>query len=318
MPNRTISNLAAKLRVGYFLLMTVAVASDLRGAPKHAISSVESIAITVSDLDRSARFFVDVLDFERLPTAAPTSSTPPAWLNIGGTSPDLVRLHLGDEVVELVQFALPGRPMPPDSRGNDRWFQHVAIITHDMDAAYARLQQHHVRPASISPQTLPDWNNDAAGIRAYYFRDPDGHFLEVLQFPRGKGEPKWHQPTDRLFLGIDHTAIVVGNTESSLRFYRDELGLRVVGGSENHGPEQERLNNVPGAHLRITTLRAPSGPGIELLEYLAPRDGRPYPTDSQPNDVWHWHVRLRADGATNNNPGQLQRDPDGHAILIRN
>ena len=44
--------------------------------------------------------------------------------------------------------------------------------------------------------------------------------------------------------------------------------MRVAGESENYGPEQERLNNVFGAHLRITALRAASGPGIELLEYL--------------------------------------------------
>src|SRR5262245_17083266 len=83
--------------------------------------------------------------------------------------------------------------------------------------------------------------------------------------------------TDRLFLGIDHTAIVVNSTEASLACYRDTLGLRVVGQSENYGPEQERLNNVFGARLRITTLRAPAGPGVELLEYLTPRDGRPAP-----------------------------------------
>jgi catechol 2,3-dioxygenase-like lactoylglutathione lyase family enzyme len=69
-----------------------------------------------------------------------------------------------------------------------------------------------------------------------------------------------------MFLGIDHTAIVVGNTDASLSFYRDMLGLRVAGESENYGTEQEHLNNVFGAQLRITSLRAAAGPGIELLE----------------------------------------------------
>ena len=83
--------------------------------------------------------------------------------------------------------------------------------------------------------------------------------------PAGKGAARWHQKTSRLFLGIDHTAIVVGDTEASLGFYRDRLGLEVVGESENYGTEQEHLNNVFGAHLRITTLHAHSGPGIEFL-----------------------------------------------------
>ncbi len=67
---------------------------------------------------------------------------------------------------------------------------------------------------------------------------------------------------------------MVGDTVASLRYYRDVLGLQVAGESENFGPEQERLNNALGARLRITTLRAAAGPGVELLEYLAPRDGR--------------------------------------------
>ncbi len=64
-----------------------------------------------------------------------------------------------------------------------------------------------------------------------------------------------------MFLGIDHTAIVVDDTNASLRFYRDTLGMQVAGESENYDVEQEHLNNVFGARLRITALRAAAGPG---------------------------------------------------------
>jgi hypothetical protein len=48
------------------------------------------------------------------------------------------------------------------------------------------------------------------------------------------------------------------------------------------------LNNPFGAKLRITYLRAPNGgPGIEVLEYLAPHDGRPLPPDEHANDLVH-------------------------------
>ena len=143
-------------------------------------------------------------------------------------------------------------------------------------------------------------------------------------------------------MGIDHTAIVVGDTDASLKFYRDILGLRVAGESENYGPEQEHLNNVFGARLRITGLRAASGPGIEFLEYLAPRDGRPYPADARPNDVVHWQTTLVTrdaeeaakglfavhagflspgavrlpDAALGFSKGLLVRDPDGHALEL--
>ena len=60
-------------------------------------------------------------------------------------------------------------------------------------------------------------------------------------FPEGKGQAKWHVPGDRLFLGIDHTAIVVEDTERSLRFYRDGLGLGVVGEARAAGCRPARL-----------------------------------------------------------------------------
>ena len=189
---------------------------------------------------------------------------------------------------------------------------------------------------------MPDWNVNAAGIRAFYFRDPDGHFLEILWFPPDKGDPWWHRPTDRLFLGIDHTAIVVADTDRSLSCYRDALGFRVAGASENYGPEQERLNNVFGARLRITTLRAAAGPGVELLEYLTPRDGRPAPSDARANDLAHWQTTLvaadadavyrtlRKSACTVRSPGVVApperalgftkafviADPDGHALEV--
>ena len=79
---------------------------------------------------------------------------------------------------------------------------------------------------------------------------------EVIKVePPGKGDPRW-QERDRLFLGVDHTAIAVSDTGRSLAFYRDRLGLHIAGTSENWGGEQELLSGVPGAHVRITTLRA--------------------------------------------------------------
>jgi catechol 2,3-dioxygenase-like lactoylglutathione lyase family enzyme len=319
-----------------------AVASDARRPI--GVHAVAAVGLTVSDLDRAARFYTDVLTFEPISEAELSGRAFGRLVGVPGARARVARLRLGDEMIELTQYlGLTGRPIPPDSRSNDRWFQHVAIIVSDMDRAFAVLQRNGVRPASAGgPQRLPDWNPNAGGIRAYYFRDPDGHFLEILQFPPGKGPDKWHRPGDRLFLGIDHTAIVVRDTERSLAFYRDALGLEVAGRSENYGREQENLNNVRGARLRITSLRAPEGPGIEFLQYLAPRDGRAFPADERASDVVHWQTRLivpdagaaaarlQADGVTFISPGvvglpgsgaegrlALQvRDPDGHVMQL--
>jgi catechol 2,3-dioxygenase-like lactoylglutathione lyase family enzyme len=203
-----------------------------------------------------------------------------------------------------------------------------------MDKAYARLLEHKVTHVSTAPQTLPDWNKDAGGIKAFYFRDPEDHVLEIIWFPAGKGNPKWQQPTDRIFLGIDHTAIVVSDTERSLALYRNQLGFKVAGGAHNHGTEQERLNQVFGARLRITALKAERGPGIEFLEYITPPGGRDLPPDAKANDLVFWNTQLLVEDLSsqvaslkqNNakfvskparNPrAQVLRDPDGHALTI--
>lgn len=307
------------------------------------VVEVGPIGFTVSDMDRSVDFFTKVLTFEKESDVEVAGEAFEHLEGVFGARARVVRMRLGAERIELTQYRAPrGRPIPVDARSNDRWFQHVAIIVRDMDEAYARLRDHGVVHASTGPQRLPDWNPNAGGIQAFYFHDPDGHVLEILAFPPGKGNPRWHQPSDRLFLGIDHTAIVIDSTAESLRFYRDRLGLAVAGASENYGVEQEHLNAVFGARLRITSLHAERGPSIELLEYLAPSDGRPYPLDAKANDLVHWQTRVvvrepesaeralldadvpfvspglvRLDGAPLGfRSGMLLRDPDGHALEL--
>ena len=311
--------------------------------PLPLVERVGAIGMTVSDLDASVEFYSKVLSFEKVSDVEVTGEDYERLQGVFGLRMRVVRMKLGDEFVDLTEYLTPkGRPVPVDSRSNDRWFQHIAIITSDMDQAYALLRAHKVEHASTGPQRLPDWNKNAGGIKAFYFRDPDKHWLEILQFPPDKGDRKW-QRKDKLFLGIDHTAIVVGDTETSLKFYRDALGLSVAGTSENYGTEQEHLNNVFGARLRITSLRAAGGgPGIEFLEYLAPRDGRPAPADARASDLFHWQTtlvvnaaevfakRLLAEDPRFVSPGVvmlkekslgfgkglLARDPDGHVMAL--
>jgi catechol 2,3-dioxygenase-like lactoylglutathione lyase family enzyme len=278
--------------------------------------AIGPIGFTVGDMDRSVAFFRDALTFEKVADCEFHDEAFDRLTGVFGARVRVVDLRLGEETLRLTQYLTPqSRPIPVDSRSHDRWFQHIAIVVRDMDAAFARLREHRVRYVSTAPQTLPAWNRAAAGIRAFYFRDPDDHNLEIIYFPPGKGDPRWHhtEKTDALFLGIDHTAIAVADTEASLRFYRDRLGLRVVGESLNHGPEQEHLNHVFGARVRITSLRAPRGPGLEFLEYLTPRDGRPFPADTRASDLVHWETTVTVEGADG---PTLVRDPDGHTLRL--
>src|SRR5437867_11365856 len=261
-----------------------------------AVREVGAIGLTVGDLDRALKFYTTVLPFEKVSQSKSAPGAADELLGLGGTQLRSAELKLGDERITLTEhLTSKGRPIPQDSRSFDHWFQHIAIVVRDMDKAYEHLRREKVKHVSTAPQTLPAWNKDAGGIKAFYFRDPEDHVLEIIWFPPGKGDPKWQQPTTNLFLGIDHTAIVVSDTERSLAFYRDLLGMRIAGGAENYGTEQEHLNQIFGARLRITALRAEPGPGIEFLEYITPPGGRSLPEDAKASDLVFWTTHLSAD-----------------------
>ena len=291
-----------------------------------AVTEVGAIGLTVADLDREVAFYTQVLPFEKISETRAEGLDADRHYALTGVRTRTATLQLGAERITLTEFVAPrGRAIPADSRSFDHWFQHIAIVVHEMDTAYARLTQAKVRHVSTFPQTLPASNPNAGGIKAFYFQDPEAHVLEIIWFPAGKGDPRWQQPTDRLFLGIDHTAIVVSDTGRSLACYRDALGLKVAGGAENFGVEQEHLNQVFGARLRITALRAARGPGVEFLEYITPPGGRPLQTDAQTNDQLAWHIALKAENteqtvkaaisaAGRAVSADLLRDPDGHLL----
>jgi catechol 2,3-dioxygenase-like lactoylglutathione lyase family enzyme len=306
--------------------------------------AIDSIGMTVSDMDRSTAFYSDVLAFKPISDVEVDGPEYDQLWGVFGVRARVVRMQLGGQQLELIEFLAPPdvRPIPVPSYSNDLWFQHFAIVVRDMESAWAQLRKYHVRQISPRPQTIPISNPAAAGIKAIKFRDPDGHNLELLWFPDGKGNPVWHKPTEDLFLGIDHTAMTVRSTENSIKFYRDLLGLTVSGGTLNMGAEQEHLDSLPGARARVTSLVPTIGPpGLEFLEYELPTAGRPIPLDSHPTDLWHWQTTVvvpdvEAAAATLRGTAQLissrvvtlpdkalgftkgfqVRDPDGHAIQI--
>ena len=298
------------------------------------VGEVGPIVLSVANLDRELAFYTNTLPFRLLSEEHEHGPELEQLTGLSGAHTRSATLQLGEERIRLTQFVAPtGRPIPADSRSFDHWFQHIALVVSDMDRAYKGLRSAKVKHVSTAPQTLPAWNPKAGGIRAFYFRDPEDHVLEAIWFPPGKGDPKWQRPSavgatnlPDLFLGIDHTAIVGGDTDRSLAFYHDALGMRVAGSAENWGVEQEHLNQVFGARLRITALRAERGPGIEFLEYVTPPGGRPLPADAQVNDLLAWRVSLTWPGQNFATvPGTpvgrsqgtvLVRDPDGHLLEI--
>ncbi len=313
---------------------------DAKQSPSQA-ARVVGFGYTVRDLDASTRFFVEAVGAVERGRRSTTGVELDALTGLEGTSARAAMLQIGEERVTLIAFAAPGRRGPDDAVSNDLDFQHLALVTSDIDAAYKRVDAAGGRAVSQGgPQRIPDSNAAAAGIRAFYFRDRGAHPLELIWFPADKGPDRWHRDGP-LVLGIDHSAIAVSSTEASLGFYRDLLGLKIAGESFNEGIEQERLSGVAGARVRITGLRGPSGPGVEFLEYVSPGPGRRRPDESTPRDDIHWetHIlvadlesvlrRLTAAGVwmisdriadcelcVVGSRAVLVRDPDGHAVRL--
>ncbi len=304
---------------------------------------LKSIAMTVSDLDRSVAFYVQAMNFKKVSEQTIVNRDYDYLTGVFGSRVRSAELQLGYEKIQLNQYlSASGKPIPIDSRSYDLWFQHFAVVVSDMDKAFAQLQRLSVTGISSAPQTIPISNQGAAGIKAYKFKDPDGHPLELIYFPDEKGRAKWHANSGQVFLGIDHTAITVSDTARSTEFYRDVLGFKVSGGGVNSGETQEQLDNAFGAVVRITGLRPEStkSVGLEFLQYLIPSGGRPATIDVRANDLQHVHIVLQVDDIkelteelTKKNVvfispqalpiKELQcnqclmvKDPDGHAVLL--
>ena len=203
-------------------------------------------------------------------------------------------LRLGRQRIELLEFTdAAGRPYPPGSTSTDLWFQHMAIIVNDMTQAYQRVMANRrLRPISrVGPVRLPD---SSGGLTAFKFRDHDGHPLELLAFAEGRVPEEWRNAIGAgCFLGVDHTAIAVGDTARSTKFFRSVFGFGAGARTENRGPEQADLDDVDGVHVSVTRL-APDlpAPRMELLHYHV-GTRRPIPYDTASNDIVATHSAVR-------------------------
>jgi len=218
-------------------------------------------------------------------------------------------LLLGDQRLELVHAIQDREPAPPS---NAVAFQHCAVVVPAMDKA-----MEHLRDVSgwtaISlggPERLPD---ASGGATAFKFRDPDGHPLELIEFHPGKVPAPWRHRDPIPFLGIDHSAVTVSDTDRAVAFWR-KLGFAVTNRHVNRGLEQARMDGlpIPDAVVEVTTLEPGGGgpPHLELLRYATPAplhvravDGSPFATSL---------VLQGVPAGSGSGP-----DPDGHRFRLR-
>lgn len=251
------------------------------------------LSLTVSRLETLAAFYETALGFH-----APDGAVgdPALAALLGADAARRLILRRGAQHLELVQLTPPGRPYPTLQAANDPLFQHAALVTADIEAAYARLAPHaHTAISRNGPSRLP------GGITAYKFRDPDGHPLELIQFP---------VPNPATANGIDHTAISVADAGRAIAFY-EALGLACTARQRNTGPAQDALDGLRDTSVEVVAMCPPSpAPHLELLAYRTALVSGAVPR-AAPRDLAASRTVFAAGGQP-----VLRHDPDGHALLF--
>jgi catechol 2,3-dioxygenase-like lactoylglutathione lyase family enzyme len=271
--------------------------------------------LTTFDIERLSTFYQQAMGFRRLAAGRKCGPVFERLTGVEGGA-DSLTLGLGDEVVELLHFDRAGRPYPDAAASSDLFFQHFAIVVADITAVYQRLSvvRGWTEISTDGPQELP---LSSGGVIAFKFRDPDGHPLELLAFPDGKLPAPWRAETKGdLFLGIDHSAISVSDSDRSIAFY-EKLGLRTSSRTLNKGLAQEQLDAVMDAQVEVTALEPKfATPHVELLCYRSTR--RRSDIVLRSNDIAATRLVFEGDGPPPDNANESEAlvDPDGHHLVI--
>src|ERR1700741_353841 len=84
------------------------------------VKAVASIGMTVNDMDRSVEFYSEALSFKKVSDIEVEGAEYEQLMGVFGLRIRVVRMQLGDQFIELIQYIAPsdGKPIPIDSHSN--------------------------------------------------------------------------------------------------------------------------------------------------------------------------------------------------------
>ena len=212
-----------------------------RPRPRPAIpSTARSITLSVPDLDRSRRFFGDVLGLGIAQGMALHEPEHEALWGLEGAKRDSLVLSAGDFLVELVHYAEPvGNPWPPGYRISDQGLLNVAIgfrSRAELHSVYERCRAAG-HEGNSRPLTFGPWS-------VVYVNDDQGFSVELLHVrPWYRGQMGFRpRRTPRL-------APFAGRTPARRRAGRVFRKALVTGASGGLGTELCRLLSEDGTDL---------------------------------------------------------------------
>ena len=136
-------------------------------ATRLRVHSIDHVTLVVKDLERSRRFYVDILGMREVPR--PAFSFAGSWFQAGAT-----QIHL---ILEFAGSGPAGNLLPAPQRSSRT--HHLAFLVDDAEAALAHLEKDAV-PIVSSPKPRPD------GYVQVFVTDPDGHVVERCSPPMGR------------------------------------------------------------------------------------------------------------------------------------
>jgi catechol 2,3-dioxygenase-like lactoylglutathione lyase family enzyme/uncharacterized protein YunC (DUF1805 family) len=135
--------------------------------PGLRVKTLDHVTIVVKDLERSRRFYVDVLGMREV--RRPAFSFSGLWFQAGTT-----QIHL---ILEFSGSSPAGNLLPAAQRTSRS--QHFAFEVDDAEAAAVWLKKCDLAIVD-GPKPRPD------GIMQVFVTDPDGHVVELCSVPKGK------------------------------------------------------------------------------------------------------------------------------------
>ena len=143
----------------------------------------DHVAVTVSDLDRSLRFYRDLLGLKQVGAHDLEGETISRMAGKEGVRMKVVRLICPETPgihVDLQQYLEPQGKLS-DSKLGDIANSHFSVVVDDIGKAYAELKAKGVTFIS-SPVNFD--LEDAGKIGCVFFLDPDGYVLELTEYGR--------------------------------------------------------------------------------------------------------------------------------------
>jgi catechol 2,3-dioxygenase-like lactoylglutathione lyase family enzyme len=257
--------------------------------PSAAVVGVGGFSHIVENVDRSLKFYRDVLGLTLIAPPRPFDSTP--WIMQMGNTPGaqsrpaLLRIPGSALGVELIDYRHIDRKAA-HPRFQDPGAASLVLTVRDLDAVMAKAKAAGIRVMSKGGVPADIGN----GARVVFLQDPDGFFLELSE---RKPAPTATAPKSSNVIG-GNFELIVADLDKAMQFYHNLLGFEFKNTTKFDGSKLLMdTAGTPGAQFRRTVATIPgTSVSMAMLEFKD-IDRKPLHTRVQDPGTAILQVRVR-------------------------